>query len=179
MRTILLLAAAAVAAALVVGSAGGAAPRVGTLSLEGGKGTVTVEIRGNVIGRIATGTVRVIDQTPRDRFVAFVQGRKLKTTRLNPRATLYKGQWLRFRAVGGTWKLVIKGSGISVSAVGRGFVTMDADRLVPEDEAGVFSLETGVDCSVDATLCTPLPDEAERYAIAPPKPTPTTRNAAR
>jgi hypothetical protein len=178
MRTLTLLLCSIMATAVVVGTAGGAAPRVGTLSLEGGKGTVMVEIKGNVIGRIAHGTVRVIDQTPRDRFFAFVQGRKLKITRVNLRTTLYKGQSLRFRAVGGTWKVVMKGSGISASAVGRGFVTMDADRLVPEDAAGVFSLETGVDCSVDATLCTPLPDDAERYAIAPPKTT-TTRNAAR
>ena len=177
MRTILLLAAAAVAAALAVGNAGAAVPRGGTLYVEGGKGTVTVEIKGNVIGRLASGTVRVVDTTPRDRFFPYVQGRKLKITRINAKTTLYKGQALRFRMLGGSSKIVVKGTGISVSAVGRGFVTLDADRLVPEEEAGVYSLD-GVDCSIEAQLCTPLPDEPERQPISAPKPVPT-RNGAR
>lgn len=168
MRTILLLAAAAVAAALVVGGAGAASPRVGTLSVEGGKGQVTVEIKGNVIGRLANGTVRVTDLTPRDRFVPYVQGRKLKITRVNAKTTLYKGQSLRFRMLGGSSKIVVKGTGISVSAVGRGWATLDADRLLPDEPAGVYSLD-GIDCSVEATLCTGLPDEPERHAISAPK----------
>jgi len=177
MRTIAILVAAAGAAALAVGSAGGALPRVGTLSVEGGKGQVTVEIKGNVIGRVANGTVRIVDQTPRDRFVPYVQGRKLKITRINARTTLWKGQAIRFRMLGGSSKLVVKGTGISVSAVGRGFATLDADRLVPEEPAGAYSLD-GTDCSVEVTLCTPLPDEPERHLISPPKPVPS-RNAAR
>jgi hypothetical protein len=178
MRTILLLAAAALAAALAVGSAGAGVPKVGTLSVEGGKGQVTVEIKGNVIGRLANGSVRVIDQTPRDRFFPLVLGRKLKITRVNAKTTLYKGQALRFRMLGGSSRIVVRGTGISVSAVGRGFATLDADRLVPEEPAGVYSL-VGVDCSVEAELCTPLPDEPERHVIGPQKEVPPGRNAAR
>jgi hypothetical protein len=168
MRTILLLVAAAIAAASVVGVSGAAPPRVGTLYVEGGKGDVVVEIKGNVIGRAANGSVRVTDLTPRDRFLPFVVGRKLKVTRVNAKTTLYKGKSLSFRVLGGSSRVTVKGTGISLSAVGRGYATLDADRLLPEDPAGVYSLD-GVDCSVDPTLCTPLPDLLERHTIAPPK----------
>lgn len=178
MRTILLFVAAAVAAVSVVGAGGAATPRVGTLYVEGAKGEVVVEIKGNVIGRAATGSVRVTDLTPRDRFLPFVVGRKLKITRVNAKTTLYKGQSLRFRVLGGSSKVAVKGTGISLSAVGRGYTTLDADRLLPEDPAGVYSLD-GVDCSIDPTLCTPLPDELERHPIAPPKVEPTRRSAMR
>ena len=171
MRTISFLAAAAVAAAVAVGSAGGAVPKVGTLSVESGKGQVIVEIKGNVIGRLANGTVRIVDLTPRDRFYPFVQGRKLKITRVNFRTTVYKGQSLRFRMLGGRSRIVVKGNGISVSAVGRGYTMLDADRVVAEEYAGVYSLD-GVDCSVDTELCTPLPDEPERHVIGPRTPVP-------
>jgi hypothetical protein len=171
MRTILLLVAAAVAAALVVGGAGAASPRVGTLSVEGGKGQVSVEIKGNVIGRLANGTVRVTDLTPRDRFLPYVQGRKLKITRVNAKTTLYKGQSLRFRMLGGRSKIVVKGTGISVAAVGRGWAMLDAQRLLPDDPAGVYSLD-GVDCSVEPLTCTPLPADPERFTLEPPPPPP-------
>jgi hypothetical protein len=177
MRTLTLLLCSILATAVVAGSAGGALPRVGTLSIEGGKGQVIVEIKGNVIGRVANGTVRIVDQTPRDRFVPYVQGRKLKITRINAKTTLWKGQAIRFRMLGGRSKIVVKGTGISVSAVGRGVATLDGDRLVPEEPAGAYSLD-GTDCSVEVTLCTPLPDEPERHLISPPKPVPS-RNAAR
>jgi hypothetical protein len=177
MRTLSFIAAAAVAAAVAVGSAGAGAPKVGTLSVESAKGQVILEIKGNVIGRVANGTVRITDLTPRDRFFPYVQGRKLKITRVNAKTTAYKGQSLRFRMLGGSSKIVVKGTGISMSAVGRGFATLDADRLVPEEDAGVYSLD-GTDCSIDPTLCTPLPDEPERHPVAPPKPI-TGRSAAR
>lgn len=165
-RKLTLLACAATVAATLVGTAGAAAPRVGTLTVEQGKGQVTVEIKGSVLGRLANGTLRVVDQTPRDRFVPFVLGRKLTITRIGPKTTLYKGQALRFRMLGGSSKIVVKGSGISVSAVGRGSVTLDGDRRLPEDDAGVYSLDD-VDCSQEPELCTPLPDEPERHLIAP------------
>jgi hypothetical protein len=171
MRTISFSVAAAVAAAVVVGSAGAAPPKVGTLSVESGKGQVTVEIKGNVIGRLANGTVRIVDLTPRDRFYPFVQGRKLKITRVNYRTTVYKGQSLRFRMLGGSSRIVVKGNGISISAVGRGYTLLDADRVAPEEDAGVYSLD-GVDCSVDFAECTPLPDVLERHVIGPRRPAP-------
>jgi hypothetical protein len=123
-----------------------------------------LDMRGSILGRLANGMVTVTDQTPRDPYTATVGGKKVKQTQLAPRTIRYKGQSLRFRMVGGSWRVVVRGSGIAISAVGRGTVTLQADRLSPLDDAGVYSLD-GVDCSAQATGCTPLPDDLERYTL--------------
>ncbi len=174
-RKLILFACALIAAISVVGIAGAAAP-TGNLSVAQGKGVVTIEIRGSVLGLLTNGSVRVTDLTPRDRFSPVVLGRRLTITRPAPRTIVYKGKSLRFRMLGGRTRLVVKGNGISLSAVGRGWVILDGDRRVPEDTAGFYSLD-GVDCSYDATTCVPLPDLAERHVIGPPPTTVTQRGS--
>ena len=58
-----------------------------------------------------------------------------------------------------------RGTGISVSAVGRGVASLDGERRFAGDDAGVYSLEEGVDCAVEPLLCTALPDEPERFVL--------------
>lgn len=158
------------AALVAVSSAAWAAePTAGTLSVERGRGVVMVDLRGSLLGRLVTGSLRVTDHTPNDRYAALVVGRKVTQERLGPRTVLYRGQGLRFRMLGGGYRVVVRGSGISVSAVGRGVVMLDADPRFPGDETGVYSFEEGVDCSLDPTLCTPLPTEPERFALEPPE----------
>jgi hypothetical protein len=168
MRTLVLFACLlAAAAALAVAPATAtpnAEPTNGTLSVVRGKGFVMLEMRGSILGRLAYGTVTVTDQTPRDPYTATVAGKKLKELRVGPRTIRYKGQALRFRMVGGSWRVLVRGNGIALSAVGRGAVTLQADRLSPLDDAGVYSLD-GVDCSADVTGCTPLPDDLERFPL--------------
>jgi hypothetical protein len=151
--------------------AGAAEPTAGTLSVERGKGVVMIDLKGSVVGRITTGSLRVTDHTPNDRYAAVVFGRKLTQERLGPRTVLYRGQGLRFRMLGGGYRMVARGSGITVSAVGRGFVVLDGDPRFPEDDAGVYSLD-GTDCSVEPLSCLPLPVEPERFALEPPVVTP-------
>jgi hypothetical protein len=153
-------------------------PTVGTLSLERGKGVVMIELRGSVLGRIGTGTLRVTDLTPNDRYGPLVSGRKLREERIGPRTVFYRGQGLRFRLVGGGYRLVARGSGMAVSAVGRGWVVLDGEPKFVGDEAGVYSFD-GVDCSVEPLSCTPLPTEPERFLLEPPPaepPTPKVRS---
>ena len=145
-----------------------AEPTAGTLSVEHAKGVVMVDLRGSLLGRLGNGTLRVTDQTPNDRYAALVTGRKLTQERLGPRTVVYRGQGLRFRMVGGAYRVVARGSGISVSAVGRGVVMLDAEPKFPGDDAGVYSLD-GTDCSLEPTLCTPLPPEPERFLLEPPQ----------
>ena len=57
------------------------------------------------------------DHTPNDRYSALVVGRKVTQERLGPRTVLYRGQGLRFRMLGGGYRVVVRGSGISVSAL--------------------------------------------------------------
>ncbi|HUG64426.1 MAG TPA: hypothetical protein VMK83_04345 [Gaiellaceae bacterium] len=158
------------ALAMLVGSAsvaGAAEPNVGTLSVERAKGVVMVDLRGSLLGRLGNGSLRVTDHTPNDRYSALVVGRRVTQERLGPRTVLYRGLGLRFRMLGGGYRVVMRGSGISVSAVGRGTVMLVAEPRVAGDDAGVYSLD-GVDCSLDPDLCTPLPVVAERFVLEPP-----------
>ena len=166
MRKPILLACTIIAAASLVGAVGAAPPNSGTLSVDRGKGVVTLDLRGNVLGRLANGTVRVTDQTPRDRFGEIVFGRDVTEEQLGPRTVLYRGQGLRFRMVGGGYRIVIRGSGIVLSVVGRGVVQLDGERKADETTTGVYSFSVA-DCSVEPTLCTPLPDERESFVLEP------------
>jgi hypothetical protein len=165
MRVLILLACAALSAAALAASAGAAEPDTGVLSVERGKGVVAIDIRGSVLGRLGTGSLRVTDLTPRDRFTPSVMGRKLTVTRLGPRTLLYRGQALRFRMLGGGYRIVVRGSGVSVSAVGRGAVVLDGDPRVPGEDVGVFSLDDGVDCGTTPESCAPLPSEPQRFVL--------------
>jgi hypothetical protein len=157
------------AALVCVGSVASAAePNTGTLSVERGKGVVMIELRGSLLGRLGLGSLRVTDQTPNDRYAPLVVGRKVTQERLGPRTVIYRGQGLRFRMVGGGYRVLARGSGISVSAVGRGTVMLDGDPRFVGDDAGVYSLD-GVDCSLDPSLCTSLPTEPERFTLEPPE----------
>lgn len=150
--------------AVLAGVAGAVEPTVGTLSVERGKGVVMLDLRGNVLGRLANGSLRVTDLTPNDRYAAYVVGRKLTQTRLGPRAVLYRGQGLRFRMLGGAYRVVIRGTGIDVEAVGRGVVTLDGEPKVVGEDTGVYSLD-GADCGLEPQLCSPLPLEPERFVL--------------
>jgi hypothetical protein len=143
--------------------AGAAEPAVGTVSVERARGMVMVDIRGSLLGRLGSGTLRVTDHTP-GRSITMVAGRKVTSERIGPRTVLYRGQGLRFRMLGGGYRVVMRGSGISVSAVGRGAVTLDAEPRFTGDDAGVYSLD-GVDCSLEPDLCTELPLFQERFSL--------------
>jgi hypothetical protein len=163
--------------ALTTGGAGAwaAEPTGGTLSVERGRGVVTIDLRGSVLGRLNVGTLRVTDQTPNDRYTALVVGRKLTQERVGPRTVLYRGQGLRYRMLGGGYKIVARGSGITLSAVGRGVVTLDGEPRFPGDDVGVYSSTPGIDCSAEPLTCTPFPTEPERFALEPPPAEPSPR----
>ncbi|HZS31519.1 MAG TPA: hypothetical protein VFA37_09700 [Gaiellaceae bacterium] len=54
--------------------------------------------------------------------------------------TAYSGSAFRFRAVGGVWRVVIRGSGISVYAGGHGRVTLHGSVAYPNGD-GRYSLD--------------------------------------
>ena len=155
----------ALAAASSAASAGG--PTAGTLSVERGKGVVMIDLRGSVLGKLTTGSLRVTDTTPNDRYAALVVGRKVTQERMGPRTVVYRGQGLRFRMLGGGYRMVARGSGITVSAVGHGFVTLDGDPRYAGDDAGVYSFE-GIDCSAEPLSCAALPTEPTRFPLEAP-----------
>lgn len=164
MRKLALISCVVAVAAALAGLAGAAEPNVGVLSVVHGKGVVTMDLRGNVLGRLTSGSIRVTDATPGDRFAAYVVGRKLTQTRIGPQSVLYRGQGLRFRMLGGGYRVVIRGVGIDVEAVGRGIVTLDGEPRIAGESTGVYSLD-GVDCELEPQLCSPLPTEPERFIL--------------
>jgi hypothetical protein len=167
MRTLVILACSILAAASA--AVASAADPNGVLSVDEGRGAVTLEIRGVVLGRLANGTIRVTDLTPRDRFVEVVTGRKMvEPERVGPRTVVYRGQGLRFRMWGGRYRIVVRGTGIVVSAHGRGAVTLDGEPRFLDEPTGLYSV-SGADCSLEPTLCTPLPDEPTRFVLGTPE----------
>jgi hypothetical protein len=85
--------------------------------------------------------------------------------RIGPRTTVYRGQGLRFRMVGGRYRIVIRGTGIAVSAIGRGLVQLDGEPRFAGEPTGLYSINDGTDCSLEPTLCTPLPEERESFEL--------------
>ena len=164
MRALILFVCAIASVVALVGSAAAAVRANGELSLERGRGSAVLEMRGVVLGRLTAGTLRVTDLTPRDRFAETVSGRKVTSERMGPRTVLYRGQGIRFKLLGGRYRIVIRGTGMSVSAVGRGDVLLDGEPRWLGDDVGVFSLE-GVDCVMAPQLCLPVPTEPERYEL--------------
>jgi hypothetical protein len=158
--------ASVITAGAVVCSVAAAQPKAGELSVERGRGAVILEIRGSVLGRLAAGTLRVTDTSPRDPYSALVTGRRVTEERVAPRTVVYRGVGLRFRMLGGSYRIAARGSGISLSAVGRGFVTLDGEPRLAGEDAGIYSIN-GADCGIEPLSCLPLPVEPQRLAIEP------------
>lgn len=164
MRKLVLLACSAVLALGVAGTDAAADAPIGTLSVGQGRGVIVLDLRGSVLGRLSSGSLRVTDTTPNDRFGALVTGKKVTQDRLGPRTVVYRGQGLRFRMLGGGTRIVARGTGIDISAVGKGAVVLDGEPRFVGDDAGVYSL-AGVDCSSEAASCTPLPTDPTRFVL--------------
>lgn len=170
MRRLILLACVCAVAATPAWGARGADPEIGTISIERGKGTVVLEVRGSVLGRLTNGTITVTDRTPNDAYIATVTGRRvLVQRRVSPTKVFVRGLGLRYRMVGGSYRIVIRGQGISLSAVGRGNVSIDGEPKVVGEDLGVYSVESDVDCGMEPFDCTPVPDEPVRLKLGGPE----------
>jgi hypothetical protein len=116
--TALLLAAFTVPAALSADT-----PGDGTLSVKRGRGSVVVKLKGTVIGRLTNGKVQVKDFKPFDGNVALLTGCKVKHPTIG--LSVCQGRKIGYRVLDGRFNVNVRGSGISISAVGRGTVTLD------------------------------------------------------
>ena len=111
----------------------------GTLSVEDGRGTITIKARGGVIGRLDRGTVTIYDLTPEDANDPYVFGDDQPVQLVGDTGIRYAGAGLRFRLVGGSFRIVINGRGIDLSAVGKGNGSIRAEFGVLDP--GVYSLD--------------------------------------
>lgn len=132
----------------------------GTLSVEDGRGKVTLQARGGVFGRLDRGTVTVYDTTPADASFPVVTGADLPEAFLVDGGVRYRGSGIRFRVIGGGFKLLIVGRGIDLSVVGKGSGFIEGDTLEP----GVYSLD-GADCRKNRASCEQLPEPGIRFKL--------------
>jgi hypothetical protein len=135
----------------------------GTLSVEDGRGKVNLDARGGVIGRLDRGTITVYDKTPADASFPVVTGADQPEVFLTDGGVRYRGTSLRFRIIGGGFKLQIQGRGIDLSVVGKGSGFIEADNSI---EPGVYSLD-GDDCRKSRASCQELPLPGIRFKLGP------------
>lgn len=148
----LLLAAFTVPAALSADT-----PSDGTLSVKRGRGSVVLKLKGTVIGRVTNGKVQVKDFRPFDRNVPLFTGCKVKHPSLN--LSVCQGRNVGYRVLNARFNTNVRGSGISISAVGNGTVTIDG--------TGEQGLADGV-MSLDDQPYESLPDDATTLTLGTP-----------
>jgi hypothetical protein len=143
----LLCALAAVPAALAGSNAAGD----GVLELKGVYGKVTIgkEIqpaRGLLWGQMDSGRLTVEDPIPGDGRI-FVSGWDTKsTTPASPidgtlAQTTYTGTNIHFRITGGKYRLIFKGAGIDLTAIGSGAAILNASEAA--FDAGYYAVDSG------------------------------------
>ncbi len=152
--------------ALVVPSLVAAAskPPAGSLSIEGGKGFFVVRGNGGLLGRVAKGTVEVVDLTPGDAWRPVVNG----TTHVTRFST--KGSNLSFRILGGGYRVTIRGEGVSVSSRGSGVVTLLGVPGLFSSDTGVYSTDLEADCQDTPDQCDAIPTTLTRVPFGTTSP---------
>jgi hypothetical protein len=136
-------------------------PNDGSLVVKNGtapKGVpvITLVIKGAAIGRVTgLGTIVIDDTTPADPFSPEVTGwdwhKDIDT------ATKWSGTNMKFRAVGGTYKITIYGSGVYISAIGTGRVVSLAGIPDQTTGDGVYSFNDDPFKSLPTTPLTQVP----------------------
>ena len=132
MRPILITCAlaAALAAPLAAQASGTGS---GTLSVKSATGTVAVAARGVLLGHCDRCTVTITNPNPTDGSSRVVQPLSVLRTPISDTRTAYQGNDLRFKLIGGFFRVRIVGTGIDVSVVADGNAVLD------EGTAGTYS----------------------------------------
>jgi hypothetical protein len=138
-----------------------ATPTDGTMSVKRGRGSVMLKLKGTVIGRVArNGRVQIRDFRPFDANDPQLTCRP-HVRRIGFGTWLCKGRNIGFRVDKGRFNVNVRGTGISISAVGRGQVTVDG--------AGDTGVNDGF-MSIDSAPYESLPDFATIYYLGTPSP---------
>lgn len=124
----------------------------GSLAVEDGRGVVQITGRGVLVGRIEKGSLEIVDQSSDDQWSPRING--------IPRGhkVWLRGKKISFYIPGGRYRIVARGTGISISARGTGTAVLDGDP----DPVGA----TGVYAVGDAEM-TPLPVDPTKTAFGP------------
>jgi hypothetical protein len=118
----------------------------GTLSIRDARGTITIQGRGGVIGSFAKGSVTINDPVEGDGTGPIVTGDDWSKER-NETTTSWGGTKVRFRIIGGAFRIRVQGRGINLSLVGKGNVTL---KGAGTDDDGTYA--------VNGEAYSPIPD---------------------
>jgi hypothetical protein len=129
-------------------------PGDGSLVVDNARGLVTIRARGGIIGRFDSGRLVIEDPVEGDGSVPRVYGAD-RIRELSPTTTLYIGEDVRFRLIGGAYRVTVTATGMDISAVGRGTVTLDGSLF--SDQPGRFQINGG--------SWQPMPDDVARYTL--------------
>jgi hypothetical protein len=119
--TFVMLAALALPAASPARDSG---PNDGTLSIRDGRGTIFISARGGVIGSFTQGSIRIVDPVEGDGTGPIVSGDEFRRE-IDEKTDVFRGTKVRFRIIGGQFKIRVQGRGINLSLVGKGNVTFN------------------------------------------------------
>ena len=119
----ILLAAALVPAAAL---AAPGSPSDGTVSVKNADGKVAIVARGSFIGYCDSCSIWVNDPDPTDGAAPMITNSDTSQTLTDTR-TLYRGSAMRFRMVGGFWRVIVQGKGIDLSGIGHGQVVLNGN----------------------------------------------------
>jgi len=129
-------------------------PGDGSLVVDNARGSVVVRARGGIIGRFDSGRLIAEDPVEGDGSGPIVYGAD-RIRELGPHTTLYIGEDVRFRLIGGFYRVQIQAVGADVSAVGRGSVTLDGSGFA--EQPGRFE--------INGSGWQPMPDDVTRYTL--------------
>jgi hypothetical protein len=126
----------------------------GTLSVRDGRGTFSVSAKGAEIGSFTRGRVIITDPIEDDGSepIVSMSSDDVKRERSDT-TTVYIGTRIRFRLIGGTFRIRVVGTGVNLSLVGRGNVTLKGQGT---DDDGTYSINGSAYFSVPDLLQFPL-----------------------
>jgi hypothetical protein len=135
MRTLLaVLASAALTLPALAWATSGAADD-GTLSVKNGDGVIFVSARGTIIGACDQCRVSIVDPSPDDGAPAVVNGAETHKD-VSDTHDIYSGSDVRFRLVGGIFRIRVSGTGIDLGVVAKGWGRI----LAYDSNTGTFSV---------------------------------------
>jgi hypothetical protein len=159
MRRLLTFAVLAALALPAASSAREKAMNDGTLSVRDGRGVITIQGRGGVIGSFAQGRVTITDPVDGDGTGPIVTGEDFPPIERTETTTTWRGTKVRFRIIGGAFRVVVKGRGINLSFVGKGNITLNGAGT--EDD-GSYAVNGGE--------YSPIPDFAFPFPLSATNP---------
>ena len=115
----------------------------GTLVVRDANAKVDIaKSRGTIFGHLGKGWLKVTDFNPEDSRDPEVNGAKMSYP-LNASGStwFYKGADIRFRFFGGRYSITVYGSGIDLSAVGKGTVTLSGLTTVTDAAYGTYAVD--------------------------------------